>query len=281
MTKHKTHSELAGTSKREQLRQQQAQAAQAAKLKRTITFSVIGVALLTLIAVIVVVVFNNNSKSNDPTSTLGADQIKPPNASADDYSIVVDPGKALSDAIILDIHTDYQCPYCAAYEGYFGQTFRELAERGDIELRIHPRTVIGDWLIGNDSSLRASTAVACADVVGKFYDLHSTIFANQPEKEGVGYTDEQLRSTFPRSAGITGENLATYQQCYDNRLTEGWVRASENEGYNHALPDAEDTRYHVGIRATPTFLVNGKLVSLSQTTDFSTDGVLQLLKAAA
>ncbi|MDR0436372.1 MAG: DsbA family protein [Propionibacteriaceae bacterium] len=286
MSKRKDNASHTGTSKRDQLRQQQAQAAKAAKTKQFITLAVAGVALAALVVTILVVALRNRAEP-DPSAT----QIAPPNASPDGYSIVANPGKAKDGAIVFDIHSDYQCPACATYEKHFGDAFRELAERGDIELRIHPRTMVGDVILGNDSSIRASVAVACADTVGKALDLHSTIFANQPLREGDGYTEDQLRNIFPEEAGIVGDDLTKFQQCYDGRQTIEWVRASEKEGWDHTIPDAtklygnEDgyQRYEMlGIRATPTFLANGKLVTNlpDAAQNPSADAVLAVLQAA-
>ncbi|MDR2620484.1 MAG: DsbA family protein [Propionibacteriaceae bacterium] len=269
-----------GISKREQLRQQQAAAARAAQTKRIITFAVVSVAVAALVIAIVVVALKTRSQ-NTPTNpvTPGA-QITPPHVSSDGYSVIANPGKAKDGAITLEIHADYQCPACADYETYFGTVFEELAERGDIELRMHPRTMVGDEIVHNDSSQRANIAATCADTVDKFLDMHKTIFANQPEREGTGYTDVQLRETFPQLAGITGENLTKYLQCYDARQTNDWVTAAEVEGLHHQLPD---TSFANGIDATPTFLANGKLVpnATLAATQPNADAVLAALRAVA
>jgi len=158
--------------------------------------------------------------------------------------IAVHPGTPKAGAIVVDIHSDYQCPWCARAEQIYGDALYQLAQSGDIDLRIHIRTLVGDQIIHNDSSERAGRAAACANQVGAFWAYHSTIFANQP-KEGVGFTDDQLRVTFPAQAGITGKNLTTFQTCYDTSATTAQVSAMEQEGAT------------AGINATPTFYVNG------------------------
>ncbi|MCL2483125.1 MAG: DsbA family protein [Propionibacteriaceae bacterium] len=147
-------------------------------------------------------------------------------------------------AIVVEIHSDYQCPWCQRAEEIYGQALSQLSQSGDIDLRIHIRTLIGDQVIKNDSSERAGRAALCADKVGDFWAYHSTVFANQPA-EGVGYTDDQLRTDFAAQAGITGQALTDFQTCYDTGATSAEITAMEQEGVQG------------GINATPTFLVNG------------------------
>ena len=154
------------------------------------------------------------------------------------------------DAIVVEIHDDYQCPWCKQAEDIFGNALGELSQSGDIDLRIHIRTLVGDHIIQNDSSERAGRAALCADKVGYFWAYHSTIFANQPQ-EGVGYADDQLRDTFAVQAGITGQALKDFQTCYDTKATADEVSAMEAEG---AQAD---------INATPSFFVNGVQVTFN------------------
>jgi len=151
-------------------------------------------------------------------------------------------------AIVLEIHDDYQCPWCERAEQIYGDALNSLSQSGDIDLRIHIRTLVGDQIIHNDSSERAGIAALCANTVGHFWDYHTTIFANQPE-EGVGYTDDQLRTDFASQAGITGTDLTNFQTCYDTKATSSQLTAMEQEGTA------------AGINGTPSFFVNGQKVS--------------------
>ena len=162
--------------------------------------------------------------------------------------VAANPGQVKAGAVIVEIHDDYQCPWCARAEEIYGDALGELSRSGDIDLRIHIRTLVGDQIIHNDSSERSARAAVCADQVGAFWAYHSAIFANQPE-EGVGYTDDQLRTVFAGQAGITGRNLTTFQTCYDTKATAQQVAAMEQEGTA------------AGINGTPTFYVNGRQVN--------------------
>ncbi|MDR0849407.1 MAG: thioredoxin domain-containing protein [Propionibacteriaceae bacterium] len=180
--------------------------------------------------------------------------------------VAVNPDKVEDGAIIVEIHTDYQCPWCERLEDIYGEALHSLSESGDIDLRIHLRTIIGDQLIKNDSSARASVGALCANEVGRFWDYHSAIFANQPQ-EGVGYTDAQLRDTFASQAGITGASLAQFQTCYDAKATMAAVTEMEQEGVA-----AE-------VKGTPTIFVNGQQVNFNLQSDVAHGSPVQKITA--
>ena len=192
-------------------------------------------------------------------------QIKPPNLTSDGAAIVANPTDANAQ-LILDIHVDYQCPVCEAYEKFFGKTFDQLTSSGQVLFRYHIRSFL-DNNLGNSSSLAAGVAATCADTVGSFQAYNDAIWAHQPA-EGTGYTDAQLRTDFAADAGITGDNLTKFQACYDQWQTMQVVQNMETINLNS------------GVNATPTFLVNGKKVDLSKT-QADPAAVLATLKAAA
>jgi DSBA-like thioredoxin domain protein len=115
-----------------------------------------------------------------------------------------------------------------------GHAIQALASSGDIELRWQILTFLDDNL-RNDSSSRAARAIAAADMVGKLAPYHNTVYANQPEEEGTGYTDEQLRDDFAAQAGIKGEDLATFQKYYDNNTTKDFAEKAAEEGLKEGM----------------------------------------------
>jgi len=145
---------------------------------------------------------------------------------------------------IVEIHSDYQCPWCGRAEYIYGPAFYELSQAGEIDLRIQLRTLVGDAIIKNDDSQRAAMAAVCAYRVDAFWSYHQVIFGNQPP-EGEGFSDEQLRVEFPMAAGIQSQQLVDFLACYDSKATEADVVAMEMQGRE------------MGINGTPTFLVNG------------------------
>jgi len=209
-----------------------------------------GLTVVSLIAVALIVAVVLLMSRGSSTAPVSPSSPSAPVSTAPYYSlnyVAVNPN-VKQGAIVIEVHDDYQCPWCERAEQIYGDALRALSQSGDIDLRIHIRTLVGDQIIHNDSSERAGVAALCANTVGHFWDYHATIFANQPE-EGVGYTDDQLRADFASQAGITGQDLADFQTCYDTKATSNLLTAMEQEG-----DDA-------GINGTPTFFVNGQKVS--------------------
>jgi protein-disulfide isomerase len=254
----------ANVSRREILRRQQE--AEARK-HRLITVIVVAVAVIVVVALIAVLVtVSNNKKRAQATSGDPTAQIKPPDLTSDGSAIVTNP-KADGAALTIDIHMDYQCPICKTYEDYFGSAIDQIVANDDALVRYHIRSFL-DINLKNDSSTRAAIAATCADVVGKFQEYHDTVFANQPS-EGTGYTDQQLGTDFANQAGITGDDLTTFQQCYNNKQTSDVVK------------NMESVNMAAGVTGTPAFFANGKSVDLSSITGTDADTVLAAFKAAA
>ena len=162
------------------------------------------------------------------TTTPAAEQITPPDGDAQRAWITMTGGTPKADALIVDIHFDYQCPYCMHVENTYATVFEALVNSGDIILRQHTRTFL-DTRLGNDSSQRAAIAAACVDYADntKYAAYHNMIFQNQPSKEGTGYTDAQLTQDFPAAVGLMGDAFNTFTDCYTNQATLQFVQDVE------------------------------------------------------
>ena len=293
---------MANNKRAQLLKQQQEAAAKAAKRNRII-IAVSGVVVVAL-ALVGIVMWQSNTPATPEGSvqstgsatatdtgtasapaTLPADIFIPPNGTAEMGYIEVEADNVSPDALTVDEQLDYQCPYCHLADSVIGPSFRALAERGDIILRVHIRSFLDSGL-KNDSSTRAAIAATCADTVGDFIAYHETVFANQPP-EGVGYTDQQLRVDFAAQAGITGADLTAFQTCYDSQQTLGYVQAMEQVNSTSRTINGADQDPAGG---TPAFYVNGTPLLLNQMVgvnsdnswypkvDTSPDGFLAFLK---
>lgn len=229
-------------SRREALRRQQEAQQRAKRLQRVIIVG--AVVLAVVVAGVFATIFFSQLNKGTGTPAAGGTSGVPVNATADSSGIVVNPGKFKDGVPKVEVFLDYQCPVCKQFEAKFGGTLDEMATKGEIQLIYRTMTFL-DSNLRNDASTRAGVAAACADNVGAYSAYHNAIFAGQPTTEGAGYTTEQLRVTFAATAGITGDKLATFQKCYDNRATGTFV-----QGTNEAAAKA-------GVNSTPTIMVNG------------------------
>lgn len=251
---------------RERLRQAQAAAAKQQRLNR-----IIGVGAAILVVVLIGVFIGVLVQNQSHQAAQGSTAITPPNATSDGKAIVVSPGVATQGAPVVELFFDYQCPICKQFEGIYGSALTTLAASGDIEL--HYRTMnFLDANLGNDASVRAAIAATCADTVGQYSTFHNEIYAEQPATEGDGYDDTVLRDTIPAKVGITGDDLTTFQACYDNQSTKAFVTTMGDLG----VQDMQTVNNQV---ATPTVFVNGKDLPLKSFGDPT--ALLDLIKQNA
>jgi protein-disulfide isomerase len=203
--------------------------------------------VVVVLGIIGIAVVAKNSSTTEPTALPSADASAALPAgvlpSDDERPYGVPYGTATEGAPVLEIWEDFQCPACDAVEKANGAGIEALAESGQITLVWRPTTFL-DANLGNDSSARATAAWGCAIDLGKAKEYHNTVFSNQPEKEGDGYTDEQL-ITFASDAGITGADLDTFTQCVNDKTYAGWVANTTAQFYASSIP------------GTPLALLNG------------------------
>jgi len=289
----------AGANRRAELRAQQEAAARQARRNRVIVVTAIVVVVAVILALVLWGVGKANKSASSGATATGA-QVTPPDGNSTDLSQaawITVPGTSplKSSALRVDIHFDYQCPWCKLTEDTYAKGLEALANSGDIVLNLHNRTFLdgGSGMDGH-SSTNAAIAAACVDYVddSKFYAYNNVIFVNQPATEGTGYTDQQLTVDFPASVGLTGDALDKFKTCYSGRQTQDWVTNVEQNNVNpvnnsSAPPaflygadsklyqdptDPNRTVYYddpskgtqVGVNGTPTIFVNGKSLSLGQ-----------------
>lgn len=95
-------------------------------------------------------------------------------------------------------------------------------------------------LPSHDLARPAHEAARCAGSLGRYWPYHDKLFANQPKFERA----DLLR--YAAEVGLPGDQFAA---CLDARRFAPEVEA-----------DVEQARA-IGVRGTPTFVVNGRLVA--------------------
>lgn len=247
-------------SRRAALRARQQAEVRAARSRKQLLLMCGAVVLVVAIAFVVgMVTGRDRPQGGNPYAKVGA-QITAPNADPSTGVYTVNAGVAKHGAPTLTLYEDYQCPACKASEDSFGPVLRQLAASGEITLQFRTLTFLDNNFKGQ-SSYRAAMAAAAADAVGALEAYHDVIYRNQPAKEGTGYTDDQLRTTFAAQAGITGEKLTEFQKYYDTRATSDFVRKAADQGLQSgkSLAEADPSAFRPdGHFGTPTWTVNGK-----------------------
>lgn len=228
------------------------EAANAGEKRRERIVRIVGAVtvLVVVVGIIGVAVVVSNQASNDASTPSTAAS---PDANAplpkgvlpvdDPLPFGVAYGTGTADVPTLELWEDFQCPACGSVEEANGAGITQLAEEGKINLVWRPTTFL-DRNLANDASERAVAAWGCAIDAGKTKEYHNTVFANQPEVEGSGYSDETLLG-FAGEAGISGADLDTFTTCYNDRTYLPWAANSSAIFYS------------TGINGTPSAKLNG------------------------
>ncbi len=151
-------------------------------------------------------------------------------------------GMAMGDPdapVIIEEFSDFQCPACQFFhEQTLEQVVDQYVKAGDVYFifRNFP-------FIGNDSQA-AALGGYCAAEQGLFWEYSNILFANQIGENVGSFSSVRLEAM----ADIIGLN-ADFAQC---------VR----EGRYQDLVDADfQAAQDAGVNSTPSFLINGELVT--------------------
>ena len=230
--------------------------------QRIINISIGAVVLLVVLALIGGAWLSSRGSTDEPDAEAKVPAGVLPASSEYAYGVEVAgdvPGKP-----VLEIWEDFQCPACAQFEATFSPTIEKMANDGDARV-IWRNTSFLDNGFPGDHSKRAAAAWGCAIDAGKKTEYHDLIFANQPETEGDGWTDDQLLQ-IGSDAGIKDEKFATFEQCVVDHEYIAWANNGTAESYANQVP------------GTPSLFLNGEEL---QGEDRATPEALEKAVAAA
>lgn len=235
-----------------------AEAMRAEKARQRRTSTLIGLGLFVLIGLIIGAVVYNNSQAPAPASSITLPTSDPTAAlpksvlpSTDPVAYGVPYGTPSATISTVQVWEDFQCPFCGQFESTQAPGLQKLAADGKIFLVYRPTVFLDSGLPqANQSSARATRAWGCAIDGGVGEKYHNTVFANQPAREGTGYTDAQLLS-FGKDVGLDGAAYDTFASCVTNNTYLGWVSNSQQAFKDNAIP------------GTPTVVLDGKEVPSS------------------
>ncbi len=135
------------------------------------------------------------------------------------------------EMIIFD---DFECPFCARFEQQaFLNIKKDYIDTGKVKF-IYMHLPLGFHPMAGPAAI----ATECAHEQGKFWELHDKIFANQ-----ASLNEENLK----KWAEETGLDMDKFNTCYDTGK------------YSQRVEEEMSLGQSVGIRGTPSFLINGKL----------------------
>jgi protein-disulfide isomerase len=147
-------------------------------------------------------------------------------------------GDAAAAVTIIE-YSDFQCPFCKRFHDQVEQQIvDQYVKTGKVKLSYKHFPFLGD------ESKWAAQAAECAADQNRFWDYHDTLFARQAGENAGGFTKDKLIAL----ATEIKLNTDTFTQCLNGDKTLERVTADANEGNT------------LGVRGTPSFLINGKLL---------------------
>jgi len=133
--------------------------------------------------------------------------------------------------IEIVLFSDFQCPYCKQLHGPLSQLGRN--HPNDV-LITHKHFPIPGHALGE----RAAVGSYCASKQGKFKEYYDSVFTTE------GRLDSGRLDFIPIQIGL---DAVVFKSCIEDPATQIAVDEDKNEGKR------------IGIRATPTMVINGKI----------------------
>ena len=174
------------------------------------------------------------SASADPSASATA------SATADDSYVGYRLNREVPGAGTATLYTDYQCPYCAKAEPKFEEAAKKLDGVLNVTVRHMPLNM-------HANAVPAALAVEAAEAQGKHLEMANKLFATQNDWKNIKERDK-LRTLFNDYAKELGLNTEEFDKVL---LASDTVKPIQRD-YEHAVK--------IGVKGTPTFVVNDKVV---------------------
>jgi protein-disulfide isomerase len=95
---------------------------------------------------------------------------------------------------VVEVFSDYMCPYCGLFETNFGAELLQRVDAGEIEVVLHPIAILDGYSAGSQYSSRAAAAAwgVAREDGAHFAAFNQALFEAQPEENTEGLTNEQI-----------------------------------------------------------------------------------------
>ena len=174
------------------------------------------------------------SASADPSASVSG------SATADDGYVGYRLNREVPGAGTATLYTDYQCPYCAKVEPKFEEAAKKLDGIMNVTVRHMPLNM-------HANAVPAALAVEAATAQGKHLEMANKLFNTQNDWKNIKERDK-LRTLFNDYAKELGLNV----EEFDKTLVASDTVKPIQRDYEHAVK--------IGVKGTPTFVVNDKVV---------------------
>lgn len=156
-------------------------------------------------------------------------------------------------SVVLVEYGDFECPACGQYFPVLQQVKEAYGDRITFQFRHFPLESI------HPNARAASRAAEAAGNQGKFWEMHDRLFMYQAEWKSSG-DPLSIFESYARTIGV--ENI--------DQFTTDYRSSSVNDVINADLTAGRD----LGVKSTPTFTLNGKVLDPNPPATFEAFKVL-------
>jgi len=158
-------------------------------------------------------------------------------------------GLSVGDAdapVTIDVFEDFQCPACQLFtENIEPLVIQNLVESGQARYVFHNFPFLdGNGAGSSGESDQAANASMCANEQGKFWEMHSILYANLGGENQGAFSDRRLQAM----AESVGLDMSEFNSCFSANEYEAEIQADFDLGQE------------MGVSGTPTVFVNGTQV---------------------
>jgi protein-disulfide isomerase len=137
-------------------------------------------------------------------------------------------------------YSDFQCPACESFFPVVEQLVRDASTTMRLVYRHFP-------LAQHKNAQLAARASEAAANQGNFWEMYRLLFENQ--ERWASLSDSAARTAFAGYAESLGLDLTTYTADLDS------------DAVKQKIADSIKSAVSIGVNSTPTFFVNGKVIS--------------------
>jgi len=147
--------------------------------------------------------------------------------------------------------SDFQCPYCKQFADSTEQAIIDnFIATGKVHFTYHS---MGNFVsqnigLGGTESRDSAEASYCAADQGKFWEYKDILFANSLGEDQGFFA----RARLEKMAEAIGLDVAQFNECMDSKK----FRDQVNQDYKDGIA--------AGVTGTPSFVINGKLITGAQ-----------------
>lgn len=206
--------------KQQEKERRRALAARQERTKNIVTWSIVGLVAVGIIALVVVTAKNSGGNGTAVATVTADDHIQ---------------GPASAKAVIIE-YSDFQCPACGAYYPIIKNLQQTYGDKIATVYRNYPLTTLHQY------AQLAAQAAEAAQLQGKYWEMHDLLFQRQDSWSKGG----NVKQTFTDYAKELGLDTKKFGDDIDSTTVKDRVSRDVNSGNL------------VAITGTPTFFLNGK-----------------------